>query len=63
MTQPVSAPKHDHAVADTLQGGPDPSRQWLPLNPLPTLGFVGVGNMGMGMLTRWRSLGGASGCL
>jgi putative dehydrogenase len=23
-----------------------------------TLGFIGVGNMGMGMLTRWRSLGG-----
>ena len=22
MTQPVSAPKHDHAVADTLQGTP-----------------------------------------
>ena len=58
MTQPVSAPKHNHAGANTLQGGPDPSRQWLPLNPLPTLGFVGVGNMGMGMLTRWRSLGG-----
>ena len=24
------------------------------------IGFIGVGNMGMGMLTRWRSLGGAA---
>ena len=31
---------------------------WLALDPLPHIGFIGVGNMGLGMLTRWRALGG-----
>ena len=63
MTQPVSAPKHNHAGANTLQGGRRPIPPVATPEPLTDARFCWRGQYGHGYAHALAFAWGASGCL